>query len=104
MPFRFRINERWKARPPVVVLTGDLLEGEVRIGDLVVVPLLDGGTLKAKVIAVLPGWADRTVEAASVGDGYEWVGIAFERQGDHRADDIALGCASDPATGKSLTE
>jgi hypothetical protein len=93
--FRFQIRETWKARPPVVVLTGDLLEGEVRVGDRIAVPLTDGSTLVRVVLGLLAGRADLSAEAASVADGFEWVGIGFERRDGQRTEDIALGTVTD---------
>src|SRR4051794_9348870 len=99
MAFRFQIKEAWRSRTPVVVLTGDLLEGTVRVGDRVAVPLIGGGALVRVVVGLLPGRPDRSIEVASADDGFEWVGVAFERRDGQRTDDIAPGIVTiaDPA-------
>lgn len=95
MAFRFQIAAAHKARRPVVVLVGEVLEGGVRVGDRVSVPLADGTRFVGRVVGVLHHWPDTGIYSfVEAGSQNKPVGIGVERRGRHQADDIALGVAT----------
>jgi hypothetical protein len=92
MTFRFQIAEARKARRPIVVLIGTVLEGSVRVGDPVSVPLADGARFVGAVAGVLHGWPDTAMHSsASADEQGRTIGLGVRRPDRHQADDIASG-------------
>jgi hypothetical protein len=89
--FRFRIDESFVAKPPIVVLVGQLLEGTVRRGDRIVVPLRGGSHMVSPVTGVLRGRLDEVSDSADAGEALKWVGVGVSRFGPHTVEDIDTG-------------
>jgi hypothetical protein len=95
MAFRFQIAEAHKARRPIVVLIGEVLEGSIRVGDQVSVPLASGTRFVGQVMGVLHSWPDTgSYAAVHVDEQDKPIGIGVERRDCHEAADIATGVAT----------
>jgi hypothetical protein len=92
--FRFRIDESFPAKPPIIVLVGQLLEGDVRHGDRIAVPLRGGGRFVGQVAGVLRGRLDAVSDSAAAAEALPWLGVGVNRPGCHTAEDIDTGVAT----------
>jgi len=93
--FRFRIDESFLAKPPIVVLVGQLLEGAVRRGDRIAVPLHGGGQFVGPVTGILRGRLDEIADSAESGETFKWLGVGVSRPGPHTVADIGTGVTTD---------
>jgi hypothetical protein len=95
MTFRFQIIEAGRARKPIVVLIGKILEGEVNAGDRLVIPLSDGTEFVGTVMGILHQYPDTKMYSyANCEEKLEAIGIGVWRSDCHKADDIADGVAT----------
>jgi hypothetical protein len=91
LALRFQITEAHKAKAPIIVLIGELLEGEIRFGDRLSVPLKDGTRFTGKVMGIVRPYPDTGMyEVVRTGEHDKLVGIGIWRQC-HEVDDIARG-------------
>lgn len=94
--FRFQIKEASRARWPIVALIGDVLEGGIRAGDQVSVPLVDGARFVGRVMGIAHAWPDPTpYTEVTAGEKLGQVAIGVRRTDPHSAQDIALGIVTD---------
>jgi hypothetical protein len=93
--FRFRIDESFLGKPPIVILVGQLLEGTVRRGDRIVVPLRGGSYFIGPVTGILRGRLDEVSDSADAGETLKWLGVGVNRIGPHTVGDINTGVTTD---------
>jgi hypothetical protein len=96
MAFRLQITEAHRAGPRFIVLVAEVLEGEIRVGDLLAVPLANGTRFTSEVLGIIGTWPDtknypRDYPRACVGDPPGQIGVAVWRPDQHEASDIAIG-------------
>lgn len=90
--FRFQITEACRARKPIIVLIGRIVEGEIRIGEQLVVPLCNGTEFVGTVMGILhtfPDW--QMYQSASIKDELETIGIGICRADSDEFKDILCG-------------
>jgi len=78
-----------------VVLVGQLLEGAVRRGDRIAVPLRGGGQFVGPITGVLRGRLDEVADSAESGESLKWLGVGVSRTGPHTVADIGTGVTTD---------
>lgn len=101
MTFRFKITEAHLARKPIVVLIGNILEGEIWVGDRLVVPLCEGTEFVGTVEGILHTYDTQTYkhdtqmyDYASIKEGLDLIGIGVWRSDCHEVRDIFCGLAT----------
>lgn len=89
---RFQITGVYRARKPIIVLAGTILEGEVQNGDQLIVPLRDDTEFVGTVMGILHGL--QMYESASFEDELQEIGIGVWRSDCHEFRDVLCGLAT----------
>jgi hypothetical protein len=93
MGFQFDIHSVSKARRPIVLLHGEVMDGELGLGERVSVPLTDGHRVAGDVVGILKSW-EEGYRRVAVGEPAGTVFLAVRLPSSREMDEVVAGVAT----------